>query len=151
MAATKHGQAIEGKKTRAYLSWINMRQRCNNPKNPDYKYYGGRGIKICDRWQKSYANFYEDMGDCPEGYSLDKIDNNGDYEPSNCRWADRWLQSNNRNYNVLVEYRGKVQTLGQWARELPIGITTKNLYKRIFSRGWDLDRAFTKKVRKRVA
>lgn len=147
MGAAKHGQANEGKKTRSYLSWINMRQRCNNHNNPDYKYYGGRGIRVCDRWQESYINFYKDMGDCPAGHTLDKIDNDGDYEPNNCRWADRWLQSNNRSYNVLVEYKGKKQSLGKWAREIPIDITTKNLYKRVFSRRWDLERAFTQPCR----
>ena len=147
MAATKHGQANEGKKTRAYVSWVNMKQRCYNPNRPDYRYYGGRGVTVCDRWQESYANFYDDMGDCPDGHTLDKIDNSKGYSPENCRWADRWLQSNNRDYNVLVEYRGKKQTIGQWARELPIYISTKNLYKRVFTRGWELERAFTQPCR----
>lgn len=81
-----------------YLAWVNMRQRCLNKNKQDYNYYGGRGITICDRWIESYANFLEDMGERPNSkYSLDRIDNDGNYEPSNCRWADKLTQMVNRN------------------------------------------------------
>lgn len=79
-----------------YYVWVAMRQRCRNPKCRIYKHYGGRGIKICKRWEK-FENFFEDMGRRPEGkYSLDRIDVNGDYEPSNCRWATQLQQVLNR-------------------------------------------------------
>ena len=79
-----------------YNSYNNMKQRVLNPNNPSYKDYGGRGITICDRWLKSFENFLLDMGERPDGTSLDRIDNDGDYEPSNCRWADKQTQNENK-------------------------------------------------------
>lgn len=93
--------------TPPYQRWLAMRNRCNNPNNPAYKNYGGRGIKVCDRWQNSFSAYYEDVGDTPsDGMSLDRIDNNGHYEPTNVRWADAKTQGINRRIFSKSEYRG---------------------------------------------
>ncbi len=86
-------------KTSEYIIWKSMKARCNNPNN---KYYGGRGIKVCDRWFNSFENFINDMGKKPNEYSIDRIDSNGNYEPTNCRWADKETQiKNRRNYKKI--------------------------------------------------
>lgn len=140
-----HGMSyIKGtnKRIPEYRTWVQMRQRCNNPNNPDFNRYGGRGIKICDRW-KSFDNFYSDMGKRPEKYTLDRMDNNGDYSPENCRWANRREQSINRECTVFVTYNGKTMSLSDWVNELPFKITLKNLYERIVTNKWPIEKAFT--------
>lgn len=92
----KHGHSRRGKTTRTFTTWVGMRQRCSNPNGGRWAEYGGRGIKVCDRWLNSFENFLYDMGEKPVGMSLDRIDVNGDYEPGNCRWATFKVQAQNR-------------------------------------------------------
>jgi hypothetical protein len=115
-----------------YSAWASMRKRCNNPKTKNYKHYGGRGIRICERWD-SFANFIADMGPPPAGTSLDRIDVNGNYEPSNCRWATWEQQHNNRRNNRLITIAGRTQGVTKWAREL--GVSRSVLLKRL-ALGW---------------
>lgn len=103
-----------------YASWKKMLQRCNNPKHINYKYYGALGVTVCERWHY-FPYFWKDMGPKPSPeYSIDRIDANGNYEPGNCRWATREMQSNNRRNSRFLTFRGKTQTRDQWAKEFGI-------------------------------
>lgn len=114
--AVKHGHA--GKKpSPTYESWHAMMQRCLNPSNEGYHRYGGRGITVCESW-RDFQNFLADMGERPQGLTIDRIDNDKSYEPGNCRWATPKEQSNNRNNNVLVSYEGRTHTVAEVAAVL---------------------------------
>lgn len=107
---------------REYATWQNIKRRCLTPGSSHYANYGGRGITVCQEWQVSFEAFYRDMGAKPSpNHSIDRIDNNGNYEPSNCRWATRLEQMNNTRANRRVEIDGRTQTLMEWAREMDIG------------------------------
>jgi hypothetical protein len=135
MRATTHG----GSTSPSYTSWRAMKERCLNKKNKSYKYYGGRGVKVCDRWMK-FENFYKDMGDRPENKTLDRIDNNGDYCPENCEWSTRREQCNNRRCNHFIKFKGKRQTISQWSKELGF---KRNLIGRRLAMGWSIKKTLT--------
>jgi len=88
-----------------YKAWHNMKTRCYNENFPDYKYWGGRGITVCERWEHSFENFYQDMGQCPNGHTLHRPNNDGNYEPGNCQWVTWAEQNGNRRSNVLKQRR----------------------------------------------
>lgn len=123
-----------------YGIWCNIKARCLNKDSEYYDRYGGRGITICDRWKDSFQNFYADMGPRPSPmHSIDRKNNNGNYEPDNCRWATQLEQANNRRSNHFYEHNGISKTLAQWSREY--NIAPHKLYKRLIVRGWSFERA----------
>lgn len=119
LANTTHGMS----RTSVYRTWSCMRRRCNNPIDVHYAAYGGRGIAVCERWDRFEA-FLEDMGFPPKGMSLDRIDNNKGYCPENCRWATRQTQSANRRSSRRLVHNGVTLTMSEWARFLGISPTT---------------------------
>jgi len=118
-------------------SWRGMRERCENPNHQAYLHYGGRGIRVCERW-RSFGNFLSDMGRKPVSMTLDRIDNMCHYEPGNCQWASRRTQSNNTRRNVFMEVDGERKTLAQWARTK--GIPYSKLQTRL-KLGWPIERS----------
>lgn len=135
----KHG--MHG--TRIYGIWVGMVQRTTKPNNQHYPNYGGRGIKICDRW-RTFEGFYADMGPTyRDDLTIDRIDNDGPYSPENCRWATYAEQNRNRRDNVRVEWRGRDLLVAEWA-DL-IGLNGRTIGERI-RKGWSVDRALTQGV-----
>ena len=120
IAANKRRATHGMHKSREYGAWRQMKQRCSNPKNRRYHRYGGRGISVCAAWDSSFAQFYADMGPAPIGHTLDRIDNNGNYEPANCRWATSQQQQNNTVSNLLITHDGRTMTVAEWSKELEI-------------------------------
>lgn len=135
-----HGCAARDHRTPEHWAWTQMRARCRNPKCPSYKNYGGRGISVCPRWD-SFAHFLVGIGPRPsDKHSLDRIDNDGDYEPGNVRWATRWEQQRNMRTNVLLTARGETLVLFEWARRLDVEPST--IQARL-KRGWPVEDAVT--------
>lgn len=137
-ASRKHGEGANGKETAEYRTWASMLSRCNNPNHRNYPHYGARGIKVCERWH-SYENFLADMGRRPANfapgrggaYSIDRINNDGNYEPGNCRWATSAEQNNNKNGRGYrwITVDEETKTLAEWLEVT--GLPSKTFYRRI--------------------
>lgn len=129
-------------RTPIHDAWRGMRSRCSNPNIKSYKDYGARGIKVCKRWDK-FENFYKDMGDKPTPqHTLDRINNEKDYKPSNCRWATRAEQNLNTRRNTFLTYKGVTQTLVEWGKETGIN---RHLISSRLRAGWAIKDVLNKR------
>lgn len=147
-SGVKHGHGRPGRQTPEYAAWAQAKNRCRSPSDPQWKHYGGRGIQMCARWADSFEAFLEDMGLRPSSaHSLDRYpDNDGHYEPGNCRWATATQQQANRRNNVLVEFRGRTQCVAAWAREFAI---PEHVLRGRVRRGWAMERAVSQAIEPR--
>ena len=148
-ANTKHN----GRYSRLYVVWCNMKGRCYNPNDNRYINYGARGISVCKEWKDDFGAFKEwsekngyrpdaKRGEC----TLDRIDNNKNYSPSNCRWVNYQTQANNKTSNIFLTYKGETKTLAEWSRK--IGINADTLGSRI-KKGWSVERVIETKINKK--
>lgn len=146
-AKTKHGQAFGKNGSKTYMAWSQMKQRCDNPKNRFYADYGGRGIGYDEKW-KDFEAFFADMGEAPEGLTLERIENSKGYSKGNCKWATRKEQQNNRRNTKMIEYEGKM-----WPKQIlaeRFNIDHCTLMNRL-KRGWPIEKALTHPVDKSKA
>ncbi len=142
-----HGHARVGKLTPEYIAWQGIKDRCHNPRGQHWSNYGGRGIKVCGRWRESFAAFLEDVGERPgPDHSIDRKDNDGDYDPRNVRWATRKQQNRNTRRNRVVTHRGQTMTLIEWSEVL--GVSYEALRLRLRS-GWSIEKTLSTPVRVR--
>ena len=127
-----------------YYAYIHMIDRCTNPNNKSYHNYGGRGVTVCDKWLASFASFYADMGDRPKGGSLERINVNQGYCPSNCKWAEDWgEQARNKRRSVLVTHNGETKCATEWARDL--GVPKSTALARL-QRGLPFEQVFARRA-----
>ncbi len=140
--AVKHGGARIGRLTPEYISWRDAKERCANPHKRTYRLYGGRGIRMCDAWRTDFAAFRRDMGPRPAGYSLDRIDVDGHYEPGNCRWVSQMDQCNNQRRNIRYSIGDESLTMAQIARRFAINY--HSLYEAVRTRGEPVMSAVTR-------
>jgi hypothetical protein len=129
-------------KSRVYTIWKGMRRRCQSPKALEYRNYGARGISVCERWQ-TFENFLSDMGEPEDGLTIERINNDGNYEPSNCKWASYKDQLNNRRNNHYVSAFGRRRTLTQWSEEM--NIPTSTIKNRLYRAKLSPEEALRKK------
>ena len=143
---TTHGRTKNRIKPRVYNIWCSMKGRCENPSNASYPKYGGVGIKVCERWQK-FENFLADMGEPPDGMSIDRIDNDKGYEPGNCRWATRTTQARNRRNVRMITIGNETKSLPDWADAK--GRCRRLIYARIRN-GWSYEDAVMTPARRMI-
>jgi len=125
---------------RTYSTWRHMKNRCLNKNYPKYNHYGGKGVVVCERWLNSFEDFLNDMGERPVGMTLDRINNDGNYEPDNCRWATNIQQLNNTSKNKYIMYKDQTLTLSEWSRVL--GLNYELIKSRLLN-GWSIEKTFT--------
>jgi hypothetical protein len=142
--ATTHGESRPGQHTREYRVWAHMFRRCYDPNTKRFERYGGRGITVCERW-RDYATFRADMGPCPDGHTIERIDNDGHYEPSNARWATHAEQMRNTSRTRLLTHHGLTLCMKDWAARL--GFSSYGIIASRLRRGWSVDQALTTPVR----
>lgn len=137
---TKHGNARRGMKTKTYKTWESMHRRCYMPSQDSYPEYGGSGIEVCERWYK-FENFLEDMGEQPDGMSIERNDISKNYSHENCKWVPLLRQARNKRTTRWLTFNGETMCLADWADRL--GIKPKTLRARLDDHGWSLERALT--------
>jgi len=143
-----HGHARKGKLSPEYKTWEAMKSRCLSSGSARYHDWGGRGITVCDRWKDDFLSFLSDMGPKPTPqHSLDRINNDGPYNPENCRWTDPKQQARNTRNNRMITLNGEERSLAEWAEVMGLNSTT--ITQRIDSYGWSTEKALTTPVRKR--
>lgn len=140
---TKHGHSFDT--SGLYSVWKNMKQRCYNPKNEHFKTYGARGIKVCDRWRDSFIAFKADVGEPPQGLTLGRIDNNGDYTLSNIEWQTPKVQGRNKTSTYFMTFRGETKAMVDWAESL--GMSYAVISARVHRLKWSDEKALTTPVR----
>ena len=144
----KHGQSRRNKHTQLYRRWITIKQRCYDKSHMSYKNYGGRGVRMCEKWRDDFEAFAAYIGDPPEkGATIDRLDVDKNYEPGNIKWATRKEQANNRRNNNVLSFNGIEMTVTQWAEELNILPVT--LFSRI-RLDWDVERILTTPVKGKI-
>ena len=132
-----------------YKAWSNMRTRCGNPNATRYSMWGGRGIRVCEKWS-TFQGFLEDMQlTYVDGFQLDRIDNNGNYQKDNCRWVERKTQCRHRSNNTLLTMNGETKTLAEWT-ELS-GLKSSTFRQRLYVYGWPLDKCFEPLNNRKIA
>jgi hypothetical protein len=132
----RHGETH----TPTWKTWQSMRQRCSNPEDSSYQRYGGRGISVCERWDSSYENFVTDMGKRPRGKTIERKNNNGNYEPDNCVWATGVEQGSNKRNNRLLTFKGETHTVAEWTRRLG---GKRSALKQRLRNGWSVEEALS--------
>ena len=138
-----------GINSRLYRIYNHMKDRCYRPNDKRYRDYGGRGIVICEEWKNDYLEFknWALANGYRDDLTIDRINNDGNYCPQNCRWVDRFVQGNNTRNNHLLTFNGETKTLSQWSRESGLKITT--IYMRIYQYGWTIEEALTTPLQNR--
>ena len=142
---TKHGHSKKYNHSRTYRTWAGMLSRCRNENDTGWHNYGGRGIKVCEHWER-FENFIEDMGERPRNLTIERIENDKGYCKGNCRWATRREQSLNKRTNVVLTFGGKTQTAVQWSREL--GFKDDAVAIRV-NNGWTVEKTLTTPIQKK--